>query len=101
MVMEACGSAHHWARWLDRLGIEVLLLPPAYVRAYVRRNKTDAADAAALLQAARDSDIKPVRVQATTKGPSCAAGRGEGVSRPDRRRFERPETKRLRLDHRT
>ena len=63
VVMEACGSAHHWARWLNRLGIEVLLLPPAYVRAYVRRNKTDAADAAALLQAARDSDIKPVRVK--------------------------------------
>jgi len=39
------------------------MLPPAYVRAYVRRNKTDAADAAALLQAARDSDIKPVGVK--------------------------------------
>jgi transposase len=63
VVMEACGSAHHWARWLNRLGIEVLMLPAAYVRAYVRRNKTDAADAAALLQAARDSDIKPVRVK--------------------------------------
>ena len=65
VVMEACGSAHHWARWLNGLGIEVLLLPAAYVRAYVRRNKTDAADAAALLQAARDSDIKPVRVKTT------------------------------------
>lgn len=63
VVMEACGSAHHWARWLNRLGIEVLMLPAAYVRAYVRRNKTDAADAAALLQAARDSDIKPVRTK--------------------------------------
>jgi len=63
VVMEACGSAHHWARWLNRLGIEVSMLPPAYVRAYVRRNKTDAADAAALLQAARDSDIKPVGVK--------------------------------------
>jgi len=43
VVMEACGSAHHWARWLTRLGIEVVLLPARYVRAYVRRNKTDAA----------------------------------------------------------
>ena len=50
VVMEACGSAHHWARWLGSLGIEVRLLPAQYVRAYVRRNKTDATDAAALLE---------------------------------------------------
>ena len=47
VVMEACGSAHHWARWLNGLGIEVRLLPAAYIRAYVKRNKTDAADASA------------------------------------------------------
>jgi len=63
VVMEACGSAHHWARWLNTLGIEVKLLPAAYVRAYVKRNKTDAADACALLEAARASDISPVRVK--------------------------------------
>ena len=63
VVMEACGSAHHWARWLNGLGIEVRLLPPPYVRAYVKRNKTDAADACALLEAARCADIVPVRVK--------------------------------------
>ena len=63
VIMEACGSAHHWARWLNALGIEVKLLPAAYIRAYVKRNKTDAADAAALLEAARASDIVPVRVK--------------------------------------
>ena len=63
VVMEACGSAHHWARWLNSLGIEVRLLPAQYVRAYVRRNKTDATDAAALLEAARASDLRPVRVK--------------------------------------
>lgn len=63
VVMEACGSAHHWARWLNGLGIEVKLLPAAYVRAYVKRNKTDAADAAALLEAARCADITPVKVK--------------------------------------
>lgn len=63
VVMEACGSAHHWARWLNSLGIEVRLLPAQYVRAYVKRNKTDAADAAALLEAARASDMRPVRVK--------------------------------------
>ena len=63
VVMEACGSAHHWGRWLSALGIEVKLLPAKYVRAYVKRNKTDAADAAALLEAARASDIVPVRIK--------------------------------------
>ena len=63
VVMEACGSAHHWARCLTGLGIEVKLLPAQYVRAYVKRNKTDAADAAALLEAARASYIRPVRVK--------------------------------------
>jgi len=60
VIMEACGSAHHWGRWLNTLGIEVRLLPAQYVRAYVKRNKTDAA---ALLEAARASDIRPVRVK--------------------------------------
>jgi transposase len=63
VIMEACGSAHHWARWLAERGIEARLLPAKYVRAYVRRNKTDAADAQALLEAARASDMVPVRVK--------------------------------------
>src|SRR5450755_2018237 len=63
VVMEACGSAHHWARWLNGLGIEVRLLPAVYIRAYVKRNKTDAADACALLEAARCAEIVPVRVK--------------------------------------
>jgi transposase len=63
VVMEACGSAHHWGRWLAERGVAVKLLPAQYVRAYVKRNKTDAADAAALLEAARAADIKPVAVK--------------------------------------
>lgn len=63
VVMEACGTSHHWARWMRSLGIEVVLIPAQYVRAYVRRNKTDAADAAALLEAARCVDIRPVRIK--------------------------------------
>lgn len=61
--MEACSGAHHWARWLEAQGIRARLLPAAHVRAYVKRNKTDAADALALLEAARASDIVPVRVK--------------------------------------
>ncbi len=53
VIMEACGCAHYWARQIQTLGIEVRLLPARYIRPYVKRNKTDAADAAALLEAAR------------------------------------------------
>ncbi|MDY6948310.1 MAG: IS110 family transposase [Pseudomonadota bacterium] len=63
VIMEACGSAHYWARQVQALGIEVRLLPARYIRAYVKRNKTDAADAAALLEAARCADIQPVRIK--------------------------------------
>jgi transposase len=63
VVMEACGSAHHWARKLQQQGHQVQLLPAQYVRAYVRRNKTDAADAAALIEASRCADIHPVPVK--------------------------------------
>ena len=63
VVMEACATAHYWARTLRARGIEVRLLPAKYVRAYVKRNKTDAADALALLEALRASDIKPVPVK--------------------------------------
>jgi|SRR5882672_3355240 len=63
VVMEACGSAHHWGRWFTARGFEVSLLPPHYVRAYVRRNKTDRADVTAILEAAKATDIIPVRVK--------------------------------------
>ena len=63
IVMEACGSAHHHARRLTSQGHEVVLLPAQYARAYVRRNKTDAADAAALIEAARCPDIRPVPIK--------------------------------------
>jgi transposase len=49
--MEACATAHHWARELRALGHEVRLMPPAYVKAYVKRNKNDAADAEAICEA--------------------------------------------------
>jgi transposase len=49
--MEACGSAHYWARLARRYGHEVRLMPPAYVKPYVKRNKTDANDAAAICEA--------------------------------------------------
>jgi len=49
--IEACATAHHWARQLIALGHEVKLMPPHYVKPYVKRNKNDAADAAAICEA--------------------------------------------------
>jgi len=49
--MEACGSAHYWAREIAKLGHSVRLMPPKYVKAYVKRGKTDAGDAAAICEA--------------------------------------------------
>ena len=51
VLLEACGSAHHWGRCLQLAGHQVVLLPPHAVRPYVTRNKTDRADAKGLLEA--------------------------------------------------
>ncbi len=63
VVMEACGSAHHWGREIEKLGHQVVLLPPHAVRPYVQRSKTDRTDTKGLLEASRNQDIKPVPVK--------------------------------------
>lgn len=63
VVMEACGSAHHWARVLGGLGHAVELLPARQVRPFVRSNKDDAADARAIWLAAQQSDIRRVPIK--------------------------------------
>ncbi len=65
--MEACGSAHHWARRIEELGHVVVLLPPQYVRPYVVRNKTDRTDVDALLEAFRNEQIRPVPIKTVTQ----------------------------------
>jgi transposase len=61
--MEACASSHHWARELIKLGHRVRLIPPAYVKAYVRRQKNDAADAAAICEAVSRPSMRFVPVK--------------------------------------
>ena len=63
-MLEACGAAHFWAGELQKLGHEVLLLPPHLVRPYRRRHKkTDRTDAEALLEADHNEEIEPVPIK--------------------------------------
>jgi transposase len=61
--IEACGSAHHWAREIGALGHEVRLIPPAYVKPFVKRGKTDAADAEAISEAVTRKTMRFVPVK--------------------------------------
>src|SRR5712691_8218693 len=61
--MEACATAHYWARELTKLGHEVRLMPAKDVKAYVKRNKNDAADAEAICEAVRRPTMRFVGVK--------------------------------------
>jgi transposase len=61
--MEACGSAHHWGRAIGACGHEVRLIPPAYVKPFVWRQKNDAADAEAICEAAVRPAMRLVAVK--------------------------------------
>lgn len=67
VVMEACGSAHYWGRRFRACGHEVRLLPPLYVKPYVQRSKTDRADVKGMLEASRNSAIRPVPVKSESQ----------------------------------
>lgn len=68
--LEACGASHHWARVLRGLGHEVRLLPPQYVKPYVKRGKNDAADAEAICEAMSRPTMRfvPVKTAETQAG---------------------------------
>ena len=67
VVMEACSSAHYWGRTFQSFGHDVKLLPPLYVRPYVQRDKTDRTDVKGMLEAWRNSDIRPVPVKSESQ----------------------------------
>lgn len=67
VIMEACGSAHYWAREIEKLGHRAVLLPPHHVRPYVVRNKTDRTDAKGILEAYRNDEIHPVPVKSVAQ----------------------------------
>lgn len=61
--IEACGTSHYWARELMKLGHEVKLIPPVYVKPYVKRGKSDAADAEAICEAVTRPTMRFVEVK--------------------------------------
>ncbi len=63
VAMEACASAHHWAREIAALGHEVRLMPPRYVKPYVKRNKNDAADAEGVCEAVTRPTMRFVAIK--------------------------------------
>src|SRR6202045_673774 len=70
VAMEACGSAHHWGRAIRDAGHEVRLIPPAYVKPFVKRQKNDAADAEAIAEAASRPTMRFVAVKSAEKQAS-------------------------------
>ena len=77
--MEACASAHHWARELMRLGHDVRLIPPQYVKPYVKRNKTDAADAEAICEAVSRPNMRFVPVKTVDQQAVLALHRARSL----------------------
>src|SRR5918995_4472121 len=73
--MEACSTAHHWARELVALGHEVRLMPPTYVKPYVKRGKTDAADAEAICEAVTRPTMRFVPIKSVEQQAALALHR--------------------------
>src|SRR3984957_7116541 len=73
--IEACGTSHYWAREITKLGHEVRLMPPAYVKPYVKRGKTDASDAEAICEAVRRPTMRFVPVKSTEQQAALALHR--------------------------
>jgi transposase len=79
VALEACAGAHHWGRELQRLGHEVRLIPPAYVKPFVKRQKNDAADAEAICEAAQRPSMRFVAVKTEEQQASAMVFRGRDL----------------------
>ena len=79
VVLEACGGAHHWARELTKLGHDVQLIAPAYVKPFVKRQKNDAADAEAICEAAQRPSMRFVPVKSEAQQAAAMVFRGRDL----------------------
>jgi transposase len=106
--MEACGTAHHWAREVSKLGHTVRLMPPSYVKGYVKRSKNDAADAAAICEAVTDQaaghflgakDLRSTAAYRRGSGPLRRASQPFAHGRERDILFKESPSSRLRRSH--
>src|SRR5258706_599599 len=79
--IEACASSHYWSRELQALGHAVRLMPPAYVKPYVKRQKNDAADAEAICEAVTRPNMRFVPTK-TPEQQSCASSHPASLHSP-------------------
>ncbi len=77
--IEACGTAHYWARELSALGHDVRLMPPAYVKPYVKRQKNDAADAEAICEAVTRPTMRFVSVKSVEQQSAAMLHRSRAL----------------------
>ena len=77
--MEACGTAHYWARELTKLGHTVRLMPAKDVKAYIKRNKNDAADAEAICEAVRRPTMRFVQAKSAEQQGRLMLHRGRDL----------------------
>jgi transposase len=75
VAMEACASAHHWAREMARHGHEVRLIAPHYVKRFIKRQKNDAADAEAIVEAAQRPTMRFVEPKSADQQARAVAFR--------------------------
>lgn len=73
--IEACGTSHHWARELTKLGHEVRIMPPTYVKPYVKRSKNDAVDAEAICEAVTRPTMRFVAMKSTDQQAALSVHR--------------------------
>jgi len=73
--IEACGTSHYWAREIGKFGHEVRLMPPAYVKPYVKRGKTDASDAEAICEAVSRPTMRYVAIKSSEQQAALALHR--------------------------
>ncbi|MBB5537622.1 transposase [Rhizobium giardinii] len=71
VAIEACGSSHHWGRLLGSFGHDVRLIPPQYVKPYVKRGKNDAADAEARCEAVSRPSMRFVPIKSRDQQAAC------------------------------
>lgn len=77
--MEACGSSHYWGRELSALGHDVRLIPPSYVKPYVKRQKNDAADAEAICDAVSRPNMRFVAIKSPEQQAIMIAHRTRSI----------------------